>query len=212
MFQDFAPPAAAPPGDDRLERLRSAMAEAGVDWLLVPHDDEQRNEYLPPHGERLAFATGFTGSAGEALIGREQALLFVDGRYTLQAADQADPEDWEVCDLISMPPHRWIGQHAGEGRRVGFDPWLHSANAVQRLERACTDAGAELVALDANLVDRIWLDRPAAPQAPVRIHDLAFAGRTTREKMALSVARKSALPACTRSSAARMEFFTAPPE
>ncbi len=183
MFQDFSAPGDPVIGEAKLQRLRVHMKSAGVDVVLVPHADEQRNEYLPPNAERLAWLTGFTGSAGAVLITMNAAVLFVDGRYTLQAAEQIDNNHIEVDSLIDNPPHKWLAENAGEGWAIGIDPWLHTANEVKRLEKAAEKTEATLKLLNTNPVDAIWDDQPDPPLGPTRIHPFEFAGSTTREKM-----------------------------
>lgn len=184
MFQTFDSPSDPVTGDARLIRLRTKMAEHGIDALLVPHADEFRNEYLPPNAERLAWISGFTGSAGEALILSDRAVIFVDGRYTLQAGQQTDSGQWEIESLIDNPPHKWIAPNLAGGVTVGFDSALHTANEVEKLEKALSKTGGSIQAIDSNLVDAIWDDRPAPPSGKVAIHDFELAGRTTAQKMA----------------------------
>ncbi|MEM9733537.1 MAG: aminopeptidase P family protein [Pseudomonadota bacterium] len=183
MFQDYAPAATPVIGDERLSRLRTLMGELKLDALLIPHADEQNNEYLPPDKERLLWLTGFSGSAGAALVACEHAVLFVDGRYTLQAAQQADMDHWTVESLVDMPPSKWLETNAAKGWRVGIDPWLHGASAVKALQKACETFGGELVELDTNPIDTIWEDQPNPPLGPVNIHPFEYAGRLTSDKL-----------------------------
>ena len=184
MYQNFesrsAPQLAAP----RIARLRTAMELRSLDAWLVPHDDEYQNEYLPAGAERLAWITGFTGSAGFAIIARDSAMLFVDGRYTTQAGRQCDPNLFSVADLISTPPAQWLGQHAKPGWRVGFDANLTTPAGRRRFEQALAKAGAELVESE-NLVDAVWEDRPAPPLGRLRLHDASLAGAGAGDKLAL---------------------------
>ena len=181
MFQSFeAPPRSAAVG--RLARLRKAMADQNLDWYLLPHGDEHQNEYLPPCAERLAFLTGFSGSAGFSLIGREQAFLFVDGRYTLQAANQVDGSDFEIRDLVNEPPARFAATLLETGSIVGFDPWTMTMGQAKSWRETCTKAGAELKPAH-NLVDQIWQDRPPAPLGRAWLHSERFAGRTAQDKL-----------------------------
>ncbi|WP_421857866.1 aminopeptidase P family protein [Oricola sp.] len=183
MFQEFSEkgdPAASRP---RICALREHMRAKGIDVVIVPHADEHQNEYLPERAERLAWLTGFTGSAGAAIILQDTANLFVDGRYTLQAADQTDADLVTCHDLIATPPHTWLTDNIGKGARVGFDPWLHTVAGVKRLREACEKKGAELVVLDENPVDAIRDDLPSAPLEPVSVHPFPFAGETPRDKI-----------------------------
>ena len=167
MFQSFettADPAQARP---RLEHLRLLMKEGGLDGVLVPRADEHQGEYVPACAERLAWLTGFTGSAGVALILRTKAILFVDGRYTLQAREQTDPALFEIESLVDNPPRDWMKANLNQGARIGFDPWLHTVGEIRALRKALKKPGAEAVALERNLVDAIWEDRPAPPTEPV---------------------------------------------
>lgn len=183
MFQNFDAPSDPVIGDARLEQLRSLMRRQNADAILVPHNDEQNNEYLPPNKERLAWLSGFSGSAGSAIITADHAVLFVDGRYTLQAAEQTDQNHWAVESLIDHPPHKWLEQHMAAEQAIAFDPWLHMPSQVKLLEKAAKKTGASLAPLSDNLIDEIWTDRPPTPLEPVHIHDIAFAGRRTRDKL-----------------------------
>jgi Xaa-Pro aminopeptidase len=153
-----------------LNALRSVIARLGVDGVLIPRGDAFLGEYVPPSAERLAWVSGFTGSAGVALVTATRAILFVDGRYTTQAAQECGP-DWEFRHLIEQPPATVLKAEF-PGARIGYDPWLHSEAALVRLAAA----GVELVPLSANPVDAVWTDRPAPPAAPALVHPIAFAG------------------------------------
>lgn len=183
MLQDFDPPSRAADGGERLERIRALMRDAGIDALIVPHADEQRNEYLPEAAERLAWISGFTGSAGEALITADSAILFVDGRYTLQAGGQADADDWQIESLVDNPPHRWVRSHLPDGAVLGYDPALHTPAEVEKLTASMERSKGALRETADNLVDQAWLDRPPLPKGAAHIHDFELAGRTTGEKL-----------------------------
>lgn len=191
MFQDFEIRSQRSETPGRVASLRAAMARAQIDAFLVPHADEQQNEYLPPCAERLAWLTGFTGSAGFAIVAAERAVLFVDGRYTLQAATQTDPQHFQVESLIETPPHDWLAANAKEGWRIGYDPALLTIAGLDRFESAASKAGAVLVPLS-NLVDAVWTDRPEPPAEAVAIHDLALAGKGATDKLAELAARVAA--------------------
>ena len=183
-FQTFEEPEAGVALTARLAALREELARRKLAGFVVPRADQQQNEYVPPSEERLAWLTGFTGSAGFAVVLAQEAALFVDGRYTLQAAKQVDAKAWMVESLIDPPPESWVSTHLKAGDRLGFDPWLHTFAAAERLSAACAKAGAELVAVDSNPIDAIWQDRPQPPLAPVAVHGLQHAGVTEAEKLA----------------------------
>jgi Xaa-Pro aminopeptidase len=167
---------------ERLAALRALMDARALDAVLVPRGDEHLGEYVPPSAERLAWLTGFTGSAGLAVILKDRAALFVDGRYTLQAAQQAPKQFYEVRSLMTEPYAIWLRELLGKNRRVGYDPWLHSAAAIQSLKTELAAGGIEAVALTVNPIDAIWTDRPASPTAPIVPHPLAYAGLDSAEK------------------------------
>jgi Xaa-Pro aminopeptidase len=165
----------------RLARLREELAAQGLGGFIVPRADEHQGEYVPPRGQRLAWLTGFTGSAGVAIVLRDRAAIFVDGRYTLQAAGQVDTQLFEIHHLIDEPPARWTGT-APAGTVLGYDPWLHTPHEVERFHAAAEKAGASLRAVSENPLDRAWSEQPAAPVAPVVPHADRFAGESARSK------------------------------
>ncbi|HEX4260245.1 MAG TPA: aminopeptidase P family protein [Acetobacteraceae bacterium] len=167
------------PVTGRLAALREGLARQGVDGALVPRADEHLGESVPASAERLAWLTGFTGSAGLAVVLPGAAALFTDGRYMTQAAAQVDPSLWQVRHITEDPPPAWIRATA-PAARIGFDPWLIGEEALARY----TDAGITMVALDSNPVDAIWADRPGSPDAPAEPYDLALAGRSSADKRA----------------------------
>ncbi len=183
-FQTFEEPEAGVALSARLAALREELARRKLTGFVIPRADQQQNEYVAPSEERLAWLTGFTGSAGLAAVLTHEAALFVDGRYTIQAAKQVDAKAWAVESLIDPPPESWLSAHLKPGDRLGFDPWLHTSSAAERLSAACAKAGAELVAVDTNPVDAIWQDRPQPPLAPVAVHGLQYAGAAEAEKLA----------------------------
>ncbi|WP_441232453.1 aminopeptidase P family protein [Bradyrhizobium sp. 1200_D9_N1_1] len=183
-FQTFEEPEAGVALTARLAALREELARRKLTGFVIPRADQQQNEYVAPSEERLAWLTGFTGSAGLAVVLTREAALFVDGRYTIQAAKQVDAKAWAVESLIDPPPESWVSAHLKAGDRLGFDPWLHTFAAAERLAAACTRAGAELVAVDSNPVDAVWHDRPQPPLAPVAVHGVQHAGIGEAEKLA----------------------------
>ncbi|HUN95989.1 MAG TPA: aminopeptidase P family protein [Bradyrhizobium sp.] len=183
-FQTFEEPEGGVALTARLAAFREELARRKLTGFVVPRADQQQNEYVAPSEERLAWLTGFTGSAGMAIVLTDLAALFVDGRYTLQAAKQVDPKAWSVEPLVDPPPESWLTKHLAAGDRVGFDPWLHTSAATERLTAACAKAGAELVAVDSNPIDSVWTERPAPPLGPVTIHGRQFSGESESDKLA----------------------------
>src|SRR5882757_2919207 len=149
-FQTFEEPESGVALTARLSALREELARRRLTGFVVPRADQQQNEYVAPSEERLAWLTGFTGSAGLAMVLSQQAALFVDGRYTLQAAKQVDGRAWSIESLIDPPPESWLANHLVAGDRLGFDPWLHTSAAAERLAATCSRAGVELVAVESN--------------------------------------------------------------
>ena len=163
--------------------IRQAMQAQGLDGFIVPHEDEHQNEYLPAANDRLAWATGFTGSAGAAVILRDKAAVFVDGRYALQVRDQIDGALFEVHDLVEGGVPAWLEAQLTAGQTLGYDPRLHSPDALERLRTAATKAGAALRPVEVNPLDQAWGQaRPAQPLAPVVPHALEFAGESSADK------------------------------
>jgi Xaa-Pro aminopeptidase len=166
------------PWAHRLRDFRATLAKLDLDGFIVPRADEHLGEYVPASAERLAFLTGFTGSAGLAVVLRERAALFTDGRYVLQLAAQTDADLWERRHITEEPPPAWIAAHAKQGARIGYDPWLISEDSLARY----TEAGLSMQATEENPVDAIWPERPAPPLAPALPHALEYAGRGALEK------------------------------
>jgi Xaa-Pro aminopeptidase len=171
-------------GATRLAALRRRLAEMGLDGFLVPRSDEHQNEYCPPSEERLAWLTGFAGSAGIAVVLTDEASIFVDGRYTEQVRHQVDTALITPRHLVEEPPERWLGAVLKPGQALGYDPRLHTIAEVERLRAAVERSGAKLVPVDDNPVDAIWTDRPAPPLASVTLHDEALAGESAASKIA----------------------------
>ena len=180
-FAELADPTRAAP---RVAALRAELKAQGLAGFIVPRADEHQNEYVPPGAERLAWLTGFTGSAGAAVVLADKAAVFVDGRYTIQAREQVDAKLFSICDLVSDPPSRWISREAPRDASIGYDPWLHTPAAVEALRRGAEEAGATLIAVESNPIDAIWPDRPSAPRAPVILHAEKLAGETAARKFA----------------------------
>jgi Xaa-Pro aminopeptidase len=180
-FEDKAERAASGP---RVAALRTELARRGLTGFIVPRSDRHQNEYVPASEQRLAWLTGFAGSAGVAIVLMQRALLFVDGRYTLQAREQVDTSLFAIEHLAETPPDRWIEENLAIGDRLGYDPWLHTVEGAERLSKACAAAGAALVAVEPDLIAAIWADRPAAPLGAVTLHDVRFAGEAAEDKLA----------------------------
>ena len=182
-FQTFEEPESGVALTARLKAFREELLRRQLTGFVIPRADQQQNEYVAPSEERLAWLTGFTGSAGMAIVLKFKAAVFVDGRYTLQAGKQVDGNAWSVEPLIDPPPENWLEQHLKAGDRLGFDPWLHTSSAAERLAATCAKMGAELVAVDSNPVDSVWTERPAPPVGPIAIHGQPFAGESEADKL-----------------------------
>ena len=167
---------------DRLDALRRALREAGVDGFVLARTDMYGSEYLPAGEERVAWLTGFTGSAARVVVLPETAALFTDGRYTLQVRAEVDGARFETPHLIHQPPATWLRANAPAGLKLGYDPFLHLRAELDRLEKALAVHGGELVPLTPNPIDRLWPDRPAPPAAPIVNHALAHAGESSADK------------------------------
>ncbi len=166
----------------RLEALRGELKRRRLHGFVVPRADEHQCEYVPKRAERLAWLTGFTGSAGMAVVLRDRAAVFVDGRYTLQVRADVDSALYEFPNLTDSPPADWIAAHLPPKARLAYDPWLHTPDQVADLRAACERAGAKLVAAADNPLDAAWSDQPPPPIAPVVPQSAAFAGMTSEEK------------------------------
>jgi Xaa-Pro aminopeptidase len=166
----------------RLAALRAELTKRGLDGFVIPHSDEYQSEYLPECNERLAWITSFTGSAGAAVVLRDKAAVFVDGRYTLQVQQQTDTKLFAPRDLIAEGPNGWLETNATKGARIGFDPWVHSAANADALRASVEKAGATLVPTDGNPIDAVWTGRPAAPTAKAVAHAMNLAGESAESK------------------------------
>jgi Xaa-Pro aminopeptidase len=185
MRQTFENPPADANDPSRLERLRTLMGQRGVDAFLVPRADEHQGEYVACSAERLKWLTGFTGSAGSAVIGSKKAALFVDGRYTLQAAAQVDTRLFSVLEVPEAAVDAWLGTNLAGGAVVGFDPWLHTVASIEALEVRLAAKDIKLKPVPRNLVDLVWgAERPAAPTAPVIVQPMEYSGEAAAEKIA----------------------------
>ncbi len=167
----------------RLSLLRAELKKRKLTALLVPRQDEFQGEYVAAYAERLKWLTGFGGSWGLAIVTLKKAAIFVDGRYTIQVRQQVDTKLITPQHLIEQPPTSWIALNLKKGDRLGFDPWLVTADQAKRFREACEGVGCEFVALDSNPIDAIWDDQPERPAAPLVTQPTQFAGRTAAEKL-----------------------------
>ncbi len=185
MFQAFDAPPSINETPTRVGRLRELLARLKIDAALVPRADEHQSEYVPPSAERLKWLTGFSGSAGSAVVTRESAALFVDGRYTVQSRQQVDTGLFEILQTPQNTPADWLVKTLTAGAVIGFDPWLHTVSDIERLETKLSRHGVKLKALSRNPIDRIWgSGRPKPPAGKVRPQAEIYAGRPAHEKIA----------------------------
>jgi Xaa-Pro aminopeptidase len=166
----------------RLDALRTRLKRDRFAGFVVPHTDEHQGEYVAPYAERLTWLTGFSGSAGAAVVLKDRAAVFVDGRYTVQARVEIDESLYEIRHSIEEPLTDWVAANLPLKGRLGYDPWLHTPAQVTGLRAACARAGGRLAPINGNPVDAIWTDRPPPPIAPVVAHSEAFAGLSSAEK------------------------------
>ncbi|TAH32611.1 MAG: aminopeptidase P family protein [Alphaproteobacteria bacterium] len=167
-----------------LNKLRQKLHEMDLDGFIVPHGDEYQNEYLPDCSKRLEFLTGFSGSAGAAIVLRNKAAVFADGRYTIQVKKQVDAKQFEICHLIASPPADWLAKNAANGAKIGYDPSLHTMPELDRYSAALKDKNIGLEAVAQNPIDQIWAARPKPPVMPVQIWDKKYAGLSFAQKRA----------------------------
>ncbi len=184
MFQAYDDQHYTTNTSERIARLRDELKRSGIDGFIIPRADEHQGEYVAPYAERLQWLTGFNGSAGTAVVLQDKAAIFVDGRYTLQAREQVDTDIIEPIFSGDTPLGKWLQENVKPGQRIGFDPWLHTIEQVERLTKALKLARCDMLAVTANQVDAIWRDRPAPPHAPVTIHPIQYAGVHARAKLA----------------------------
>jgi len=167
---------------DRLAALREQLKAAKLDGFVVPLTDEHMSEYVGSYAQRLAWLTGFEGSAGAAVVLPEEAAIFVDGRYTLQVRQQVSATEWSYQSVPETSTTQWLEEHAPEGARIGYDPWLHTRDWVKKAREALATRGAELVPVDKNPIDEIWKDRPEASKAHLVVQPDQYAGKSAAEK------------------------------
>ncbi len=184
LFQSFEDRDDRGASAPRVAALRAELKRRGLDGFIVPRADRFQNENVPPCAERLAWLTGFTGSAGVALVLADRGVLFVDGRYQVQVAEQADSAIFSVEHLVEHPLPEWIETNLRPGAKLGYSPWLHTVDSAERLAKACSAASASLVPVTDNPIDAIWTDRPPPPCGAVVLHDVRYAGEDAQEKLA----------------------------
>ena len=168
----------------RLQALREQLQRDRLDGFVVPLTDEHMSEYVGAYAQRLAWLTGFQGSAGTAVVLPAEAAIFTDGRYTIQVREQVDGNDWQFVGVPETKVSDWLAEHASAGARIGYDPWLHTAGWVKDAETALAAKGATLVPVDTNPVDAVWPDRPAPSDAVLTVQANDTAGRSSSEKRA----------------------------
>jgi Xaa-Pro aminopeptidase len=183
-FQSFEDASRSDDSAERLFALRSLLVRDALDGFLLPRADEHQNEYVPACSERLAWLTGFTGSAGYCVVLMDKAALFVDGRYAIQARAELDPSLFTPLDIAEISPARWLAAAARDDARIGYDPWVHTPAQLERFARALEGRSVELVPTVFNPVDACWTDRPARPAGRVVLHPKKYAGETAEHKIA----------------------------
>ena len=167
---------------DRLKALREQLKANSLDGFVVPLTDEHMSEYVGSYAQRLAWLTGFEGSAGSAIVLPEEAAIFVDGRYTLQVRQQVSATEWSYQSVPETSTTEWLKDNAPQGARIGYDPWLHTRDWVKKAKEALASRGAELVPVERNPIDEIWTDRPEASKAKLVVQPDQYAGKSAAEK------------------------------
>jgi Xaa-Pro aminopeptidase len=194
MFQRFSATTSPQDAAPRLAALRRTMAEAGLDAVLIPRADAHMGENVAPCDERLAWATGFTGSAGLCIVTADRAALFTDGRYTLQVRAQTDPALFDYQSIPEVRPADWLAANLTQGVVAGFDPWLHGRKDIADFDKALSARGIVLRPV-ANPVDAAWTDRPAPPRGRIVPYPAALSGEdhaTRRARIGADIARAGA--------------------
>lgn len=166
----------------RLDALRTELSKRGLDGFVVPISDEHMSEYVGSYAQRLEWLTGFGGSAGSAVVLKNKAAMFTDGRYTVQVREQVDNKLYDYEDVPATSPAAWIAEHAQEGAKIGYDAWLHGIEWSEGAEKTFAKKGIELVPVDGNPIDAVWNDRPEASLAAASPHDEQHAGRSSADK------------------------------
>ncbi|MBL0924304.1 MAG: aminopeptidase P family protein [Sphingomonadaceae bacterium] len=168
----------------RLAALRAQLRKDQLDGFVVPICDEHMSEYVGDYAQRLGWLTGFGGSAGSAVVLSEEAAIFTDGRYTLQVREQVSAKNWQYVGVPQTSISDWLKEHAPQGARIGFDPWVHTKGWVESATRALKAKGAELVPVTRNPIDAVWADQPGKSDAKLVVHEDRYAGQNSAEKRA----------------------------
>ncbi|MET0589423.1 MAG: aminopeptidase P family protein [Novosphingobium sp.] len=168
----------------RLDALRKELKARGLDGFVVPISDEHMSEYVGSYAQRLAWLTGFGGSAGTAVVLADKAAMFIDGRYTLQVRDQVDGRFYSYESVPQTSVAKWLGENASDGARIGYDAWLHGKRWVEAAEKALKEKGGSLVAVESNPIDAVWADQPVPSPAAALVHDTSLAGEPSEAKRA----------------------------
>lgn len=167
---------------DRLAALRQQLKEDRLDGFVVPLTDEHMSEYVGSYAQRLEWLTGFKGSAGSAVVMPQDAAIFTDGRYTIQVRQQVSPTEWTYQSVPETSVAHWLKDNAPKGARIGYDPWLHTADWVKMATEQLAAKGAELVAVGQNPIDKVWADQPEPSKARLIVQTDALAGKNSAEK------------------------------
>ncbi len=176
MFQNFDSDLGSAQSSEKIKKFRNVLDTLKLDGFYMQRADEHLSESLPEFAERLAWLTGFTGSTGQAVILKNKAALFVDGRYTLQAKQQLDADIFESHFIVDTAPANWIGDNASKGALIGFDPKIHSVTQIENLKKKLAPQDIHLIPVASNPVDEIWTDQPDQPKTPVTVHPVKYAG------------------------------------
>lgn len=171
-----------------LTLLRHSLKAHAFQGMLIPLADHYQNEYVPDSAKRLEWLTGFTGSAGFAIVLHNKAALFVDGRYTLQAPQEVDENLFTIVPLSEQSPQAWLEENTQSGDVIVYDPWLHTADTIKKFSTTLNNTGVKLVALDSNPIDALWADQPPQPATPIVLHPEEYAGKSWQEKLAEIIA------------------------
>ena len=185
MFQSYENRGGPDHCAERIKNLREQFKKQKLDGFILPRSDKHLNEYVAPHDERLLWLTGFSGSAGLAIILKHKASIFIDGRYTLQVQNEVDKKIITPVPIAEKLPHKWLGENIKRGQKIGIDPTLHSVKSYETYLEVIEKAGAKLISVTKNPVDQIWNDQPAIPENPVVSHPKKYAGQDTAKKIEL---------------------------